>query len=356
MKSELLTAIQTEAREAIEQLNGERIVVWGAGELGRWLMHELEANGVAFVDTNPTKIGESIAERAVHSPELLDDLDFDEVWVSVLSDSAGIAELLIERELPHRLVFPGGKRLQVQDGLERTLEFLGPHDLKGREILEVGCGGQLFLSLTLLHLGAKSVRVSDVGPLGDILRNRESEWRAFLTYLEGVHPAGHDATELLTRLEIEQRPLDAARLPFEHASFDAIVNTGVMEHVDDPKRAIGEFARLLRPGGLALCLAIGIHDHRSNDPKADFTPWSFLNLDAKAWSELGGGAYHQNRWRSVDFTRCFEASGFRVLSAEATCDARLTAEQVQRFAPEFRDAYTLVELAELDSFVAAERS
>lgn len=355
MKAELFTAIQTEAREAIKQLDGERIVVWGAGELGRWLMHELDAHGVAFVDTNPTKIGESIAERAVHSPELLDELEFDEVWVSVLSDSAGIAEQLTDRDLPHRLVFPGGKRLQVQDGLDGTLAFLSPHDFAGRDVLEVGCGGQLFLALTLLHMGARCVRVTDVGPLGDILESRKSEWRAFLAHLERVQPAGQDLEELLTRIEIEQEAVDAAHLPYPDASFDAIVNTGVMEHVDDPKGAIGEFARLLRPQGLALCLAIGIHDHRSNDPKADFTPWSFLNLDAKAWGELGGGAYHQNRWRAVDFTRCFEASGFRILSDQATQDARLTVEDVKHFAPEFRDAYSLAELAELNSFVAAER-
>ncbi len=353
MKAELLASIQVEARRAIDDLAGERIVVWGAGELGRWLMHELGSNGASFVDTNPTKLGELIADRLVHSPDGLDELDFDEVWVSVLSDSSGIAEQLAEANVPHRLVFPSGKRLQVQDQLERTLEFLRGHDLAGREVLEVGCGGQLFLALTLLHLGAKSVRISDVGPLGDILEARDSEWRAFLAYLERIQPAGHDADELLARIELEDEALDAAHLPFADSSFDAIVNTGVMEHVDDPRGAINEFARVLRPDGLALCLAIGIHDHRSNDPKAEFTPWSFLTLDSAEWSRLGGGAYHQNRWRCVDFTRCFEATGFRVLAAEAVCDARLTVGEVREFAPEFKDRYTRDELAELDLFVAA---
>ncbi len=62
MRANLRTAIQDEARSAIEQLGPTRILVWGAGELGRWLTLELVEKGVDFVDTNPTKIGTSIAD------------------------------------------------------------------------------------------------------------------------------------------------------------------------------------------------------------------------------------------------------------------------------------------------------
>jgi len=356
VRPDLLAAIQSQASELLAEAGERRVVVWGAGELGCWLMGELGDAGVGFVDTNPAKVGTRIAERWVWSPEKLEELIFDEVWISVLSDSAGIEERLAERGIPHRLAFPGGKRLQVQDQLPRTLDFLGGLDLAQREVLEVGSGGQLFLALTLAHLGARRVVISDVGPLGNALETRRDQWRAFLEHLERVHPTGAEAAELLARIELESEGVDAARLPYPDGHFDIVANTGVLEHVDDPARAIAEFARVLRPGGLALCLAVGIHDHRANDPSSGFTPWSFLEVGGAEWRALGSGPYHQNRWRAVDFLRAFEGTGFEPLRTRTTRDPRLREEHRPRFAPEFRaGAYTLEELAELDLHLVARR-
>ncbi|MBI1947850.1 MAG: methyltransferase domain-containing protein [Deltaproteobacteria bacterium] len=41
----------------------------------------------------------------------------------------------------------------------------------------------------------------------------------------------------------------ADALPFAAASFDVVLLTEVLEHVDEPATAIGECARVLRPGG-----------------------------------------------------------------------------------------------------------
>lgn len=50
---------------------------------------------------------------------------------------------------------------------------------------------------------------------------------------------------------IEASALD---LPFDPASFDVITSYQMIEHVPDPKRAIEEMVRVLKPGGF-LCLA-----------------------------------------------------------------------------------------------------
>jgi SAM-dependent methyltransferase len=42
----------------------------------------------------------------------------------------------------------------------------------------------------------------------------------------------------------------ATQLPFEADSFDAAWSIAVLEHVDDPERALGEIRRVLKPGGL----------------------------------------------------------------------------------------------------------
>lgn len=42
---------------------------------------------------------------------------------------------------------------------------------------------------------------------------------------------------------------DAYALPFPDASFDVVSALDFLEHVEDPKRAIQEFSRVLKPGG-----------------------------------------------------------------------------------------------------------
>jgi SAM-dependent methyltransferase len=43
---------------------------------------------------------------------------------------------------------------------------------------------------------------------------------------------------------------DATRLPFADASFDAVITSEVLEHIPDDSGALGELARILRPGGV----------------------------------------------------------------------------------------------------------
>ena len=57
--------------------------------------------------------------------------------------------------------------------------------------------------------------------------------------------------------------VDVTRLPFEAATFDAVVSDQVLEHVGpDPTTALAETARVLKPGGRAVvttCLLNPVH-------------------------------------------------------------------------------------------------
>lgn len=60
--------------------------------------------------------------------------------------------------------------------------------------------------------------------------------------------------------------VDIEAMEIEDASFDAIVCSHVLEHVDDDRRAMAEIRRVLRPGGFAIIVVPIFADHTFEDP------------------------------------------------------------------------------------------
>lgn len=78
----------------------------------------------------------------------------------------------------------------------------------------------------------------------------------------------------------------AEHLPLENESFDTVVATLVLCSVEDPARALGEIARVLKPGGRFLYL-----EHvRSESPR--LARWQ--DRLERPWGWFGGGC-HPNR-------------------------------------------------------------
>jgi ubiquinone/menaquinone biosynthesis C-methylase UbiE len=111
----------------------------------------------------------------------------------------------------------------------------------GERVLDVGCGaGTAELILTLLQ-SELAASAAPPGPPGqthfvgiDIVRSR-------------LHAARLAAREHGLRSELAAA--DAARLPFADGSFDAAFAVAVLQHVDEPSRAVREMARVMRIGG-----------------------------------------------------------------------------------------------------------
>ena len=58
-----------------------------------------------------------------------------------------------------------------------------------------------------------------------------------------------DAGELHSHVQGQPVSADALKLPFADGTFDRIICSEVLEHIPDDHTAIGELARVLRPGG-----------------------------------------------------------------------------------------------------------
>lgn len=102
-------------------------------------------------------------------------------------------------------------------------------DWQGRDVLDLGCAGG-FMAEALALRGAN---VTGIDPAADAIDAARAHAR------EGGLRIGYDVGM-------------GEALPYDDASFDAVVCVDVLEHVSDLHMVLAQIARTLRPGGLFL--------------------------------------------------------------------------------------------------------
>lgn len=122
------------------------------------------------------------------------------------------------------------KALLEETGLEET-------GLEGKTVLDVGCGTGILSFLALEHGAAKIV-------CGDL-----SEY--MLAQCEKKAKASSWTPD-----QIVLRQLDGESLPFENASFDAVISGMALGLMPNQKKAVSEMVRVLKVGGN---LAVSTH-------------------------------------------------------------------------------------------------
>ncbi len=157
--------------------------------------------------------------------------------------------------------------------LAMCFEDLGLLDDRSR-VLGVGAGDERILFWLANRVG--KVVATDIYGEGDFA-SREAGGSML------VDPAGH-APFGYREDRLEVRWMDARRLEFADASFDAVYSLSSLEHFGGPGQvdlAAREIARVLRPGGVALlCADVLLRRHPLNAATVDLAART-ISLGAK---------------------------------------------------------------------------
>jgi ubiquinone/menaquinone biosynthesis C-methylase UbiE len=119
-------------------------------------------------------------------------------------------------------------RAEIQRRFEaaRLLEMGGP--MRGGRALEIGCGRGVGAELVLDLFGADAVDAFDLDPR--------------MVALARERLRGHGSR---VRLWVG----DASAIAAPDAAYDAVFDFGIIHHVPDWRRVLGEVRRVLKPGG-----------------------------------------------------------------------------------------------------------
>ncbi|MEZ4512176.1 MAG: class I SAM-dependent methyltransferase [Chloroflexota bacterium] len=136
---------------------------------------------------------------------------------------------------------------RVYSGMRRAaFSFLLPEErawLKGKTLLDIGCGsGREPAELWLLLDG--DVAITAVEPAASMI---ELAQKSFPTWLNELNP-GHPQLNQNNTPTFRQG--SATKLPFPDNSFDAAFWLFILHWVPDPRQAVHECVRVVKPGGV----------------------------------------------------------------------------------------------------------
>lgn len=164
----------------------------------------------------------------------------------------------------------------------RTVEPARLGVAAGDRILDVGCGRGRHMHAANAHAAVWSVGV-------DHDRERLEDAREGFAVLDGPQ-------------QFDLALADAHALPFPDASFDAVICSEVLEHLPVYEDALGEIARVLKPGG-----RLGVSVPRYGPERVC---WAL----ADGYHDVDGG--HVRIFRRREIESALESRGLRPVEAE----------------------------------------
>ena len=165
-------------------------------------------------------------------------------------------------------------------------ELIRPHLRAGSRVLEIGCGaGNLLLQASVT--GSYPVALDLSMQALSFVRSRLEEVRS--------------AVEARVGFSCTQAVGEA--LPFADSSFDCVLLSEVIEHLEKPQISIGEAVRVLCPGGRLL---ITTPNYRSFWPLMEWT------IDRLNMAPKMGGEQHISRFHLSSLKRMLVESSLKL--------------------------------------------
>ncbi|MBY5883706.1 methyltransferase domain-containing protein [Rhizobium leguminosarum] len=186
--------------------------------------------------------------------------------------------------------------LALKDEYDATLRAAGIRP--GWSVLDAGAGNGVFLPLMAELLGS------------------EGHIEAFDLARENVEAIETLIANQRFACPISTRIGDIAALPYETGTFDAVWSANVVQYLNDEEltKAIGEFRRVVKPGGLVAVkeVDISVWQYQPQDPKLT---WRLLDA-------LSDDVQMSGAMRGTRVTAWFRAAGLENVSAITTLAER----------------------------------
>jgi ubiquinone/menaquinone biosynthesis C-methylase UbiE len=173
-------------------------------------------------------------------------------------------------------------------------------------------------------------RVLEIGPGAGALAGR-------IKNELGAEVSAIDVSERMVKLTrergVDAEVGDVQQLPYEDGTFDCVVAGWVLYHVPNRDRAVGECARVLRPGGRLVAATV------ADDSMAEL--WEFVGSPRKrelSFSSGNGAAQLQRHFARVDAREAYAVVVFpSPKEMRAFISANITRAHLIRAVPEFTE-------------------
>lgn len=172
----------------------------------------------------------------------------------------------------------------------RIIEELNPQ--KGDKIMDLGCGTGYYLFL----LSSLPIDLN-------------------LTGFDNDEKALTEARESLKGRSIKFVLGDSHRLPFKINSFDKIVASEVLEHLEDDQQALGEISKILKPNGILVISTPSINYPFFWDP-INWILQRTIKTHIKKGFFSGIWSGHIRLYKKEDLENKFKKAGFEIEESE----------------------------------------
>lgn len=132
------------------------------------------------------------------------------------------------------------KWLLDRDAKKYYFEYF--NELKGKTVLEIGCGSGFGAEIILKYFSPQKIIATDLDPRLIAIAKKNTKSK---------------------RITVEQA--NATRLDYKDKSFDAVFGYGVVHHIPAPewKECLNEIYRVLKPGGMLFLRDLSLESFKT---------------------------------------------------------------------------------------------